>query len=57
MDAFVAMRHFLMQNGGFVNRLSNVEAKIIDQDERILLPLLAFDILLHLLSLLFANLP
>lgn len=35
MDAFVAMRHFLMQNGGFVNRLSNVEAKIIDQDERI----------------------
>jgi len=57
MNAFVAMRHFLMQNGGFVNRLSNVEAKIIDQDERILLPLLAFDILLHLLSLLFANLP
>lgn len=36
MDAFVAMRHFMMQNGGFVNRLSNVEAKIIDQDERIL---------------------
>ena len=36
MDAFVAMRHFLMQNGGFVNRLSNVEAKIIDQDERML---------------------
>ena len=35
MDAFVSMRHFLMQNGGFVNRLSNVEAKIIDQDERI----------------------
>ena len=36
MDAFVAMRHFLMQNGGFVNRLSNVEAKIINQDERML---------------------
>ena len=36
MEAFVAMRHFMMQNGGFINRLSNVEAKIIDQDERIL---------------------
>ena len=36
MKAFVAMRHFLMQNGGFVNRLSNVEAKIIGQDERML---------------------
>ena len=36
MDAFVAMRHFMMQHGGFVNRLSNVEAKIINQDERML---------------------
>ena len=36
MNAFVAMRHFMMQNGGFINRLSNVEAKIIDQDERML---------------------
>ena len=35
MKAFVAMRHFMMQNGGFVNRLSNVEAKMIAQDERI----------------------
>lgn len=35
MDAFVSMRHFMMQNGGFVNRLSNVEAKMIAQDERI----------------------
>ena len=31
MDAFVAMRHFLMQNGGFVNRLSNVEATYNEQ--------------------------
>ena len=36
MDAFVAMRHFMMQNGGFVNRLSNVEAKIIEQDKQML---------------------
>lgn len=36
MKAFVAMRHFMMQNGGFVNRLSNVEAKIIEQDKQIL---------------------
>ena len=36
MDAFVAMRHFMMQNGGFVNRLSNVEVKIIEQDKQIL---------------------
>jgi hypothetical protein len=36
MKAFVAMRHFMMQHGGFVNRLSNVEAKIINQDERML---------------------
>ena len=34
MDAFVAMRHFMMQNGGFINRLSNVEAKILDQDRK-----------------------
>lgn len=27
MDAFVAMRQYLYQNGGIVNRLSNVEAK------------------------------
>ena len=30
------MRHFMMQNGCIVNRLSNVEAKIINQDERML---------------------
>jgi hypothetical protein len=36
MDAFVAMRHFMMQNGGFVNRLSNVEVKIIEQDKQML---------------------
>ncbi|WP_308603578.1 ORF6N domain-containing protein [uncultured Fibrobacter sp.] len=36
MDAFVAMRHFMMQNGCFVNRLSNVETKIIAQEMKIL---------------------
>ena len=34
MDAFVTMRHFIMQNGGFINRLSNVEAKLLDQDRK-----------------------
>ena len=34
MDAFIAMRHFIMQNGGFINRLSNVEAKLLDQDRK-----------------------
>jgi len=36
MDAFVAMRHFMMQNGGFINRLANVESKEIEQDARLL---------------------
>ena len=36
MDAFVAMRHFMMQNGGFINRLANVECKEIEQDARLL---------------------
>ncbi|MDY6264443.1 MAG: hypothetical protein SPM09_08560 [Fibrobacter sp.] len=36
MEAFVAMRHFLMNNGGMVQRLANVESKIIDQDARLL---------------------
>ena len=36
MDAFVAMRHFMMQNGGFINRLSNVEAKILEQDSHLI---------------------
>lgn len=36
MNAFVAMRHFMMQNGDFVNRLSNVEAKVIEQDKLML---------------------
>ena len=35
MDAFVAMRHFMMRNGGFINRLSNVEAMVIEQDNKI----------------------
>lgn len=34
MKAFVTMRHFIMQNGGFINRLSNVEAKLLDQDRK-----------------------
>jgi phage regulator Rha-like protein len=36
MDAFVAMRHFMMQNGGFINRLSNVEVKILEQDSHLI---------------------
>ncbi|WP_298768112.1 ORF6N domain-containing protein [uncultured Fibrobacter sp.] len=35
MDAFVAMRQYLYQNGGIVNRLSNVEAKDLEQDSRL----------------------
>jgi hypothetical protein len=36
MDAFVAMRQYLYQNSGIVNRLSNVEAKDLEQDARLL---------------------
>ena len=36
MDAFVAMRHILLRNGGLVNRLSNVESKMLEQDARLL---------------------
>ena len=36
MKAFVAMRHFMMQNGGLVARLANVESKEIEQDSRLL---------------------
>ena len=36
MRAFVAMRHFMMQNGGFINRLANMECKEIEQDARLL---------------------
>jgi phage regulator Rha-like protein len=36
MDAFVAMRQYLYQNGGIVNRLSNVESKDLEQDARLL---------------------
>ena len=35
MDAFVAMRQYLYQNGGIVNRLSNVEVKDLEQDARL----------------------
>ncbi|WP_405330005.1 ORF6N domain-containing protein [Fibrobacter sp.] len=36
MDAFVAMRHYLINNAGLINRLSNVEAKDLEQDQRLL---------------------
>ena len=36
MDAFVEMRHILPKNGGLVNRLSNVESKMLEQDARLL---------------------
>jgi hypothetical protein len=35
MDAFVQLRHLMMGNGGLVNRLSNVEAKDLEQDGRL----------------------
>ena len=35
MDAFVEMRHTLMQNGGLVRRLSNLESTVIDQSAKI----------------------
>ena len=36
MDAFVAMRQYLHQNGGIVNRISNIESKDLEQDARLL---------------------
>ena len=36
MDAFVEMRHVLLRSGGIVNRLSNVESKMLEQDARLL---------------------
>jgi hypothetical protein len=36
MKAFVEMRHALMQNGGLVRRLSNLETTVLDQGTRIL---------------------
>ena len=36
MRAFVAARQILMQNGGLVNRLFNVESKMLEQDARLL---------------------
>ena len=35
MRAFVAARQILMQNSGLVNRLSNVESKMLEQDARL----------------------
>ncbi|SOE53142.1 ORF6N domain-containing protein [Fibrobacter sp. UWT3] len=34
MRASVQLRHIMMGNGGLVNRLSNVEAKLLDQDRK-----------------------
>ena len=36
MDAFVEMRHYLMQNGGLVHRLSNIETEVLDQRAKLL---------------------
>lgn len=36
MRAFVSMRHYLINNAGLINRLSNVEAKDLEQDQRLL---------------------
>ena len=36
MKAFVAMRHYIMLNGGFINRISNIEVKDLEQDARLL---------------------
>ena len=36
MRAFVAARQILMQNGGLVHRLSNVEAEVLDQRAKLL---------------------
>lgn len=36
MDAFVEMRHYLMQNGGLVHRLSNIETEVLDQRTKLL---------------------
>ena len=36
MRAFVAMRHYLIDNAGLISRLSNVEAKDLEQDQRLL---------------------
>lgn len=35
MRAFVQLRHLMMGNGGLINRLSNVEAKDLEQDSRL----------------------
>ena len=36
MRAFVSMRHYLIDNAGLINRLSNVEAKDLEQNQRLL---------------------
>lgn len=35
INAFVYMRHYMLENGGLVNRLSNVETKVLDHDNKI----------------------
>ena len=36
MKAFVAMRHYMLENGGLFRRISNMETKIIEQDFHLL---------------------
>ena len=35
MRAFVQLRHVMMGNGGLINRLSNVEAKVLDHEHKL----------------------
>ena len=35
MNAFVHMRHLLMNNAGIISRISDTEAKLIEHDEKI----------------------
>jgi len=35
MRAFVQLRHIMMGNGGLINRLSNVEAKVLDHEHKL----------------------
>lgn len=35
MNAFVTMRHFLMNNAGIISRISDTETKLIEHDEKI----------------------
>ena len=43
MDAFVEMRHILLRNGGLVNRLSNVESKMLKRGEGVSATIYTYD--------------